>query len=203
MIASHVHDALAQVKRLRMLLLEKRKFTGYSGSARLVGGVTALLASCWMASPFCAKTQAAYLTCWAVVLFIGLASNYGALLLWFIQLPASERKLSSALPVIDSFPALLAGGVFSIALLMHGQINLLFGTWMCFYGLTHTSCRSVLPKAIWFLGWYYLLCGSFFLLGQEPTFTNPLLMGAIFFAGELAGATILYRHKKAAQQSVT
>ena len=43
MIAHHIHDALAQVRQLREVVLEKRGFHGYSGLARVVAGVMALV----------------------------------------------------------------------------------------------------------------------------------------------------------------
>ena len=43
MIANHIHDALGQVRRLQGLILDKRRFTGYSGAARMLGGCSALV----------------------------------------------------------------------------------------------------------------------------------------------------------------
>jgi len=45
MIASHIHDALAQVKRLQEVILSKQFFRGYSGKARIISGSIALAAS--------------------------------------------------------------------------------------------------------------------------------------------------------------
>jgi hypothetical protein len=42
MIANHIHDALGQVDRMRDLILERRRFHGYSGTARMLGGGVAL-----------------------------------------------------------------------------------------------------------------------------------------------------------------
>lgn len=44
MIAAHIHEALAQVRELKMRVLNAERFTGYSGRSRAVGGVAAMLA---------------------------------------------------------------------------------------------------------------------------------------------------------------
>ncbi|MGE4488461.1 MAG: hypothetical protein AB7E95_02830 [Kiritimatiellales bacterium] len=157
MIASHIHDALSQVRRLQTLILEKRQFRGYSGTARIVSGTVVLLGSALMSSAVYPATECAHLAGWIAVVSIALVLNYGALILWYIQLPNDERKAIRVRPVFDAFPALLTGGILSVALLLRGYPDLLFGIWMCCYGLAHTSCRRDLPQENWFLGLYYIV----------------------------------------------
>jgi hypothetical protein len=85
MIANHIHDALGQVRRLQSLILEKRKFTGFSGTARMLGGSIALLGCALMS--FFRNQFAVQLAGWVCILIIALLLNYGALMLWFVQLP--------------------------------------------------------------------------------------------------------------------
>ena len=197
MIANHIHDALAQVRRLQALILEKRQFRGYSGTARIVSGTVVLLGSVLMGSDVYPKTELAHLIGWLVIMAIAVTLNYGALLLWYIQLPDDDRKTVRIRPVFDAFPALLSGGILSIALLVRGYPDLLFGIWMCCYGLAHTSCRRDLPQGNWFLGIYYVFCGAFFMLWQGASFLNPWPMGVVFMVGELIGGIIFHRHKYA------
>ncbi len=197
MVANHIHDALSQVHRLQALILEKRKFKGYSGTARMISGMVTLAGSVLMSCSVYPKTVLAHLGGWLVVLGIACVLNYGALILWIVQLPNDERKLIRVRPVFDAFPALVTGGILSLALLLRGYPDLLFGTWMCLYGLAHTSCRADLPRENWFLGIYYVLCGAFFMLWQGASFFNPWPMGIIFLVGEMAGGIIFHRHKYA------
>ncbi len=166
MIANHIHDALAQVRQLQALILEKRQFRGYSGTARFAGGTVTLLGSVVMSSVFYPKTVPAHFAGWLTVMGVAAALNYGALILWYVQLPNDSRKAIRVRPVFDAFPALLTGGILSLALLLRGYPDLLFGVWMCLYGLAHTSCRADLPRENWFLGIYYVVCGIFFMLWQ-------------------------------------
>lgn len=193
MIANHIHDALGQVRKLQGLILEKRKFTGYSGSARMLGGSVAMLGCVLMG--LYSNSYSAHLLGWGCVLVVAMAVNYGALMLWFIQLPHRERNIRTVSPALDAVPSLAVGGILSAALLVRGYPDLLFGTWMCLYGLTHTSCRTALPKGNWLLGFYYLACGTFFLLWAGTTFMNPWPAGIVFLIGEWIGGFIFHRHK--------
>ncbi|MDF7800365.1 hypothetical protein P4C99_12885 [Pontiellaceae bacterium B1224] len=198
MIANHIHDALGQVRRLQGLILEKRKFTGYSGSARILGGSVALLGCVLMA--LYSESYAAHLLGWGCILVVALAVNYGALMLWFIQLPDRERTGRTIAPAFDAVPPLAVGAVLTAALLLRGNPDLLYGSWMCLYGLAHTSCRTALPKENWYLGFYYLTAGSFFLLWPGTNFMIPWPAGLVFLVGEWIGGTIFHRHKVEAME---
>ena len=50
MIANHIHDALAQVRELQQRILERQRFRGYSGEARMSAGTFALVGAWIMAS---------------------------------------------------------------------------------------------------------------------------------------------------------
>jgi len=79
MIASHVHDALAQVRLLQEVILERRQFRGFSGQARVAGGCAALLAAGLLASGRLPDTPVTALTVWSGVLAFALIANYAAL----------------------------------------------------------------------------------------------------------------------------
>ena len=198
MIANHIHDALGQVRRLQELILEKRKFTGYSGTARMLGGSFAMFGC--VAMGLYLKSYTAHLIGWGCILAVALAVNYGALMLWFVQLPDRDRTFRNISPAFDAMPPLAVGAVFSAALLLKGYPDLLFGSWMCLYGLAHTTCRAALPKENWYLGFYYLACGAFFLLWPGTAFTNPWPAGVVFLLGEWIGGIIFHRHKGEAME---
>ena len=196
MIAHHIHDALAQVKQLQALILEKRLFRGYSGIGRMAGGLVALAGMIVMATPRFPSAPNAHLLGWLTVLIIALAINYGMLMLWFSTIPASRRSIRELMPAIDAIPALAIGAVFSLALVMHGFYDLLFGAWMCLYGLVHMPYRNSLPFANYLVGIFYLLCGAIMLLWPGASFTNPYPMGLVFGFGELGGGFVLYQLNK-------
>ncbi|MDD4872114.1 MAG: hypothetical protein PHR77_16280 [Kiritimatiellae bacterium] len=193
MIANHIHDALAQVRRLQEYILEKRLFRGYSGPARMAGGVVAL-AGAFALSRNCVPTEPlTHLIGWGVVLSCALTLNYGGFFVWFLFSSQSKRELIRAMPVVDAIPALAVGAVFSLAMSIGKHYELLFGTWMCLYGLAHVSYRMSLPMANYVVGIFYIACGSVCLLMQVPV-TDPWPMGFVFFVGEISGGLVLHRN---------
>ena len=195
MIANHIHDALAQVRKLQELIIEKRNFRGYSGTARMLGGVCALVGTFVLASGAVSEAPVSQLTGWAVVLVVALALNYGALAFWFFFDKDARRELLRIMPAFDAVPALAIGAVLSLAIVLQGQYQLLFGVWMCLYGLVHVMYRQSLPKANYVVGVFYMLCGACCLLDPRLTFVNPWPMGLVFFTGESVGGFILYRNR--------
>ncbi len=196
MIANHIHDAIGQVRQMRELVLARQRFKGYSGKARMAGGVLAIAGAVVMSRPGFPEKPVAHLAGWGVVLALALLFNYGSLALWFLGNPLLRRDLMQLKPAADALPALSMGAVFSLALVLHGQYALLFGTWMCLYGLVHVAYRQSLPPIHYAVGVFYMLCGTGLLLSPCSSFTNPWPMGAVFGLGELAGGYILYRNRQ-------
>jgi hypothetical protein len=194
MIANHIHDALAQVRKMRELILAKRNFRGYSGAARALGGLAALCGAAFISSIQISKTPESHLLVWGAVLSVSLVINYGALFRWFFFDKEAERDLRKLLPAIDALPALGAGAALTFALILHQQYGFLFGVWMLLYGLAHVSYRLSLPGENYIVGLFYILCGgvSLFIFND---FSNPWPMGITFFIGETIGGFIFNKNK--------
>lgn len=190
-IAVHIHDALIQVRDLRRAILEKQRFKGYSGRARVLGGVSALTMAMFLSSV--GPSKPAVLLGWMVVLVLGLLLNYGALLYWFLSAPHVRRDPRHLRPVLAALPSLWVGGLLSFALLRARVFWPVYGVWMTLYGLANLSARDILPRAIGHVGFFYLVCGTVFLLTPEPRFENPWPMGIVFFVGEFLAGWILHR----------
>jgi hypothetical protein len=201
MVAHHIHDALAQVRRLQAFILAKRLFRGYSGRMRMASGAVALLGAGIMSRAGYPQTERAHLLGWSVVLVVCLFLNYGALLAWFLFSPTAGRRFRNLTPAVDALPSLAAGGLLSAALVAEGAHDRLFGVWMCLYGLTHVPYRLSLPTVNLAIGYYYLACGGVCLLSPQIRFLEPWPMGLVFFAGEWVGGFALHwRNRKLASE---
>ena len=194
MIANHIHDALAQVRRLREVVLERRTFHGYSGKARVFGAVFALLGAVVMSRQAYPSTPTAHLVGWGSVLGLALLINYGALASWFFFSEEARRDAVRAMPALDAIPILGVGALFSLLMIQSANFDYLPGMWMCVYGLAHVPYRLSLPRSNYLLGLCYVICGALYLvLPWGLVLTNPWPMGTVFFAGELIGGVILHK----------
>jgi hypothetical protein len=194
-IAAHVHDALRQVRELKLRVLDSQMFTGYSGRVRAVAGTVALAAAAVMSRPGFPLTVQAHLVGWGLVLLVAVVANYAALIVWFITTSGPRRDVRRLMPTVDALPALAVGAILSFVLVRDGVVDLLPGTWMCLYGLTNLASRRVLPRAIWLVGLYYVSCGVMWFVTPGLTFTNPWPMGIVFCVGEVAGGFIFHRNR--------
>lgn len=194
MIANHIHDALAQVRKMQELILAKRNFRGYSGTARALGGLTALCGAVFISFMQISQTPESHLLVWGTVLSISLAINYGALFWWFSYDKEAKRDLHKLLPVVDALPALAVGAILTVALISHKHYDLLFGVWMLIYGLVHVSYRLSLPGENYIVGLFYILSGTI-CLSVFRDFYNPWPMGVVFFTGETAGGYIFNKNR--------
>ena len=195
MIANHIHDALAQVRKLQEFILEKRLFKGYSGKARIVSGGVALAGAAVLSSSLVPDDPIAHLFGWGVILAIGVILNYACLIYWFLFNPEVRRNPIMLKPALDAIPGLAVGAVFTLVFILSGQYYMLFGMWMCLYGLAQVAYRQSLPQGMYVVGLGYIICGAGCLLYGLVSFTNPWPMGIVFFVGELASGTILITHK--------
>jgi hypothetical protein len=196
MIANHIHDALAQVRTLQEFILERNLFKGYSGRARLVAGGATLVGTLLLASPGFPASPWAHLAGWGGVLALSVFANYAALVYWFLFDHDVRRNPLMLKPALDALPALGVGAALSLALILHGEFNLLFGVWMCLYGLAQVAYRNSMPRGIYFIGLFYLICGALCLLSPHIVFTDPRPMGLAFFGGEMAGGIVLIRNSR-------
>jgi hypothetical protein len=196
MFSGHIREALAQVRQLQQSVLTRQQFRGYSGPARVVSGTAALMAAAIMSSAHYPATPRAHFLGWGAVFVFALILNGGALLYWFLNDPRVNRNMRRLAPILDSAPSLVVGGALTVMMAFNGVSQYLFGVWMCMFGLTNLASRYVLPRHIWFVGTFYVVCGVAWLLLPQTTFLNPWPMGVVFFAGELMGGCILYSDQR-------
>ncbi len=192
MVTSHVQEALDQVRQLQHLVLERIRFHGFSGPTRICSGTLALVAAVGMSLPWYPQTARAHLLGWSVVLAVALVLNGGALGYWFLHDPEVQRNPRRLRPVLDVVPPLIVGAGLTVALVLRGHLDLLFGIWMLMFGLANLASRHVLPRAINWVGLFYIAAGLAWAMTPGLGFLQPWSLGIVFFAGEWAGGLILY-----------
>jgi hypothetical protein len=184
-------ETLRKIRQLSDNVRRRRRFEGYAGWPRMLSGAVTLVAAFVMTSTtWVPATAPAHLAGWAAVLAIALAVNYGHLAWWFFTHEEIRTRPAELKPALDALPPLAAGAVLSIALILHGHYDLLFGTWMLMYGLAQTTYAGKLPVGVYGTGLVYMVCGTLLLI-MTPPFTNPWPMALMFVCGELAGGLCL------------
>ena len=196
MIANHIHDALAQVRELQQRILERQRFRGYSGGARMCAGTFALIGAWVMSWENFPYDVYAHVLGWGTVFFLAILTNYGSLLYWFVKDAGLHGDVRVLRPTVEVFPPLVAGGMLTLAVLLDGNSDYLFGIWMSLFGLANIASRHVLPHKMGLVGCFYLACGAVCLFSPVRSFLNPWPMGMVFFIGELAGGILISLDQK-------
>jgi hypothetical protein len=192
MTAKHLHQALAQVQELRQYVIDRQRFNGYSGRARIVSGFTALAGAAVLSSQVVPATTMSHLIGWGFIAIIAAFLNYGALLYWFLYDPKIDRDIRKLSPTLELLPPLFVGLVLTAAMILNGLYACLFGIWMCLFGLGNLATRHVLPRTASMVGIYYVMCGTVCLLFPTQPVINPWPMGIVFFIGETIGGSIMH-----------
>ncbi|MGA0333775.1 MAG: hypothetical protein ACO3N7_08095 [Kiritimatiellia bacterium] len=186
-----IYDALNTVRTLRRSLLQRERFKGWSGPTRILSGSLALLAALVLELSG-STSPLIHLGVWGGVFLAAMLLNLGSLVYWFLHDKMIERDLTRLKPILDVIPPLAVGALFTLVLILRRDFDLLFGVWMCMFGLCNLASRYVLPSSIAVVGVFYLMAGALCLLLPGMSFLQPLAMGLVFCAGEWAGGTILY-----------
>ena len=190
MIANHIHHALDQVRDLQKRIVERQRFRGYSGRARIICGGLALVTALVMDTDGFPATPEHHLAGWGGLLGLSLLINGVAVWRRVMARRAMGRELLLLKPVLDLIPPLAVGATLSVALLLRGHYEMLFGVWMSLYGLAHFTSRHALPARIPLVGVFYLACGAVCLILPITPFVNPWPMGMVFFIGEGAAGLL-------------
>ena len=185
-------EALADVKAIRQRVLERQLFCGYSGIARITGGCLALLGAATLALGIAPSTPEDHVLAWGIIGSLAALINFSSLAHWF---RSQDIELGQLRPVLDLLAPFIVGGLITFALLSNREYDLLFPIWMWVYGLMNISSRHSMPKAMVYLGWYYILTGTLCILLQT-SFLNPWPMGLTFFIGELIGGITFIKMRK-------
>lgn len=138
-------------------------FTAVSGKAYVVAGVSALIAT-WLAEQQTSESL------WLAVWMIELLTAASLLLVMTSQkaqrqgewlLSTSGKKLLFAF-----FPAMVAGGILTLAFFLQGQMSWLPGVWLSLYGAAVMTAGAHSVSIIPVMGAAFLLLGAVVLLAN-------------------------------------
>ncbi len=194
-----LREALCQISDIRRQIARTEVFRGYRSMTVGISGVLGLLAAAfqsqWIASAQSELRQ--YLCLWISVAAASLIVA-GAELYWQAHHAGPGLAREMTLLAIEQFlPCLIVGALLTLCIYRGSpQVAwMLPGLWSLTFSLgVFASCR-LLPRQVFWVGVYYLVCGGGWLLyGQEGNAFSPWQMAISFGGGQLICATILYRN---------
>jgi hypothetical protein len=163
---------------------------GFSGA---LGLAAAALQSRWVASP--QSELGSYLDLWGGVAVISLIVA-GMEMYWRARRSGSGLARHHTLLAAGQFlPCIVVGALLTLCIYRAapGVAWMLPGLWSLIFGLGIFASYRLLPRQVFWVAAYYVLCGcGCLLLGQGENVLSPWQMGISFGGGQLLGAAILY-----------
>ena len=190
-------EALRQISDIRQHMVRSEVFRGYRSLTVGASGVAALLAAAfqsqWVPSP--ESDLARYLGWWLGVAVASLVVA-GTEMCWRARRTGSELARQRTLLTAQQFlPSVVVGGLLTLSIYRAAPhvAWMLPGLWSLIYGLGVFASYRLLPRKVFWVGSYYVLCGCGCLLwGQGANAFSPWQMAISFGCGQLLGSSILY-----------
>ncbi len=190
-----VTDALSRIDAIHEQLAKGEVYRGFQVRGVALAGLAGLLAAA--VQPWCINLGDApgFVHYWLIVaVACGLLAGGPAAYAYCFREDVFARRRTRR--VLGQFlPCLVAGAVVTASLLQAGPdfIALLPGLWAVLFGLGVLATRPYLPRAVGWVGLFYIAAGAF-LLQRAVTIPNlsPWAVGGVFGLGHLASAVVLH-----------
>ncbi len=169
-----LHEALSQITEIRQQMARSSVFRGYRSATTTFSGLaaigTAIIQSQILPEP--AKHTTAYLWLWIGAAAISLVVVAAEIILRAKRSNSALQRDLSTLAIEQFFPSVVAGGLLTAVLARYasGACWMLPGLWSILFGLgVFASCR-VLPRAMFWVGGFYLQAGLGCLILAQDTY---------------------------------
>jgi hypothetical protein len=192
-----LREALCQITEIRQQMARSEVFRGYRSMTVGCSGVLALLAAAWqpffVASP--GSELGRYLSLWISVAAVSVMVAGGEML-WRSRIAGSAMSRQMTLLAVEQFlPCIVVGAFLTLCIYRSApQVAwMLPGLWSLMFSLGVFASYRLLPRQVFWVGLYYLVCGVGCLFsGQGANELSPWQMGISFGGGQLSAAAILY-----------
>lgn len=190
-------EALRQISDIRLLMARNEVFRGYRsmtvGFSGVAGVCAAAVQSRWVPEPEIDLGR--YLALWAGVATISVIVA-GVEMYWRAWRAGAGLAREHTLAAVEQFlPCVIVGALLTLCIHRSAPdlAALLPGLWSLIFALGIFSSNRLLPRQVFWVGGYYVLCGCGCLIwGHGENAFSPWQMGISFGGGQLSGAAILY-----------
>ena len=192
-----VTRALADLDEVRSRLASVQRFRGLSVVAAFASGVGALGSGLVQLAvipyPAGGEGGARYVAIWIACLAFALAINYGAIAVWLIRHWSARSQAELRTVGMTILPSIVAGGAFTAALLVRGELGLLPGVWCSCYALGLLASRSMAPRGVTPVALTFAATGFALLFAPGTNALAWWVMPLTFGCGQLVIAAMIAR----------
>lgn len=192
-----LHEALTQITQIRALMARSEVFRGFRAVPVAFSGILALAAAgfqaVWIVDPV--RDITSYLVLWVCVALVSLAATGTEMVMRSRRSNSALRREITWLTVEQFLPSVLAGALITFVIVSSspGSIWMLPGLWQVLFSLGIFASYRLLPRPIFWVAVFYMVCGILCLASAKESFAlAPLAMGVPFGVGQLAAAAVLY-----------
>lgn len=200
-----IQETIARLEDMHGTITDKRTFLGYSGWARIAGGLLAFVGSIILSLPIFTEVfpdePRSLVFGWIVLIVICALINYTTMVLRCARSPEIRANPLMLRAVVDALPALAAGVVLTIVLYAEGRYDILPGTWLLLYSLVNTPYRKNLPFAVYLMGIAYLIAGAILLFTHAAPIESTWPLGVVLLVGESIAGSALVRVQHKSQKN--
>lgn len=187
--------ALSQLSEIHAQVLRGEVFRGYRSAPMAVTGCLAFAAATAQERFWPPQDGAAFVGFWFAIACLGL-SIHGIDVLLTLRSQDRRTFQVSTLPVLAQFvPTVVVGAALALILVREGVDGapLLPGLWALVFSLGVFASRPYLPRAVGWVGAFYLAAGVLLLATADGTsLPSPWTMGLTFGLGQLAFAVVMH-----------
>jgi hypothetical protein len=191
-----VSRALADLEEVRSRLIAVQRFRGWSGGAAIMSGTAALTIGAYqffaLPYPSTVVDASRYVTMWLACLIFALVVNYGAIVLWLARNWTLRARCELRTVGMTIAPAIVTGGVLTVALMHRHLDGLLPGVWCVCYAMGLIASRAMVPRGVLTVAGLFGAAGTALLFAQDVSALRWWVMPATFGFGQLLiGALVL------------
>lgn len=187
--------ALHQISEIHSHLARSEVYRGCRSLPLAIAGFVALTAAALQGFVFVPGTATAFVQYWVVIAALCGALSSCETLYKYVFRDGALLRLKTRRAVGQFLPCLLAGAAVTLCVGRAGEeaVTLLPGLWAILFSMGIFASRPYLPRAIGWVGLFYLVAGvALLLLAPSGLSLAPWGMGITFGIGQLSSAVVLY-----------
>ncbi len=190
-----LHKALSQISDIHAQVLRSEVFRGYRAVTMMATGGIAVAAAAAQATLVPPTDLIGFVFFWILVASVCAGVSAADLILSSRELLAQNIKRRTLMVVSQSLPALGVGALITglLMFLDRDLAALLPGLWAMVYSLGVFAARPYMPRAIGWVGAFYLAAGAWQLWQCEAgVIPSPWGVGLTFGIGQAGLALVFY-----------